>query len=499
MDPGLGKSKVVIDNVVLLYEHGTVDALFILAPNDVHKQWVEEQLPAHLPPRIQTRTVIWEARAKGRVQKELLNVCKPLAGYLHILSMNHDALATKRGAAAALRFLKSHHVFFALDESHEFRNPKAARTKALEVLQRYAPIRRIITGTLTGGSPFHLYSQFDFLDPAILNCRSYFIFRHRYADWADQMVATQERDPKTGRRKLRQYEELLEYKSLDELHNRIKPFVYSKKKEECEGLPPKIYETVPTHLSEAQVGVYTELMEKGLVLLEQAEAGHRVKAVPLDDFEEEELLQRVLDPNQRMSYRIKLTMWLRLQQCTAGIIKDDAGNVRIIDGTWEKCPRMQTTLKWVEQALTSSSKVIVWANYRPVLEALQHTFILYGMETLMVHGGITGMSRVAAIAAFKHPKGPRVLVAHPRTLGTGNNFEIASYVLYYTRSFSYFQRKQSEDRAHRLSSRGTVTVGDVVAHDSGTDEKELQRLRENADVVAQLETFDMRELLKCSS
>lgn len=497
MDPGLGKSKVIIDTTVLLFDSNNITGLFILAPNDVHRQWIEEQIPTHMPPRIKRREVLWMSSAKGRITKELESLNRPLSGHLHILSMNHDALATRRGTEAAKRFLKSHRCLFALDESHEFRSPKAARTKSLESLQRLAPIRRIITGTLTGGSPFHLYTQFDFLDPAILNCRSYFIFTHRYADWEDQAVSTKEIDPRTGRRKMRKYEELLGYKSLDQLHDRMKPFVYSRKKEDCEGLPPKMYETVPTHLSAAQVSIYEAVMEQGLVLLDLAKRGKSVGAVRFEDLEEEDLLQRVLDPKDRMTYRIKLTMWLRLQQCTAGIIKDDAGTISIIDGSWDECPRMQAAIAWVEQALTSGSKVIVWANYTPVLEGLSRTFREHGIDNVMVNGQVKGEARREAITAFKNPKGPRTLVAHPRTLGTGNNFEIASYVLYMTRSFSWFQRKQSEDRAHRLSSKGTVTIGDIVAHNSGTDEKELLRMRENKDIVDLLETFDMRELLKC--
>lgn len=501
MDPGLGKTKVILDTVSLLYDGGHIRGLFVLAPNDVQDQWVREQIPIHLSKHILTRCLVWDAGVHvPKMEREVKAICTPVAGRLHVFAMNHEALSTKRGYNAAKRFLRAHPSMFALDESHEFRTPSNKRTRMLGWLEDYAFAKRIMTGTLSGGTPWPLYSQFNFLDKRILQCDSYLAFKHRYAEWADNVSVSKQVDKKTGKRKIVHYEVLMEYKQLEELNQRIAPFVYSKKKEDCDGLPPKLYETVPTQLSPPQVEVYKGLFEQGLVLLDRHQLGQAINPAKLEQLEETDLLERVQSPTDRMSYRIKLTMWLRLQQATAGIVKDDAGNISVIDGNWLCNPRMRATMRWVEQALTANSgraKVIVWAHYRPVLEALQQCLHPLAPH-ILIHGGTTGAKRAERIARFKDPNSDtRILIAHPRTLGTGQNFDVASYVLYYTRSFSFFQRKQSEDRAHRLSSKGTVTIGDLVAHDSGTDAKEIQAIRDKADIVQQLETFDMRNLLKC--
>ena len=52
MDPGLGKTKVTLDNAFWLYRRGVINGLLIHAPNDVDAQWVEEQVPRHRPPDI---------------------------------------------------------------------------------------------------------------------------------------------------------------------------------------------------------------------------------------------------------------------------------------------------------------------------------------------------------------------------------------------------------------------------------------------------------------
>jgi SNF2 family DNA or RNA helicase len=187
----------------------------------------------------------------------------------------------------------------------------------------------------------------------------------------------------------------------------------------------------------------------------------------------------------------------------AGIVRDDAGNISFTDGTWDKCPRYRDAVTWIEQALTATGKVLVWANFRPALEWLFEALIdaNIGACPLLIHGDIKGDSRSESVKLFKRNDSPnRVLVAHPRTMGTGQNFEVATSVLFFTRSYSYFQRIQAEDRAHRLSSKGTVTIGDMIAKDCPTDAKELETLRSKGNLADMIENFkaaDLREILKC--
>ena len=49
MEMGTGKSKVVIDNVGVLYERNDVDAVLIVAPKGVYDNWVRGEIPLHLP------------------------------------------------------------------------------------------------------------------------------------------------------------------------------------------------------------------------------------------------------------------------------------------------------------------------------------------------------------------------------------------------------------------------------------------------------------------
>lgn len=492
MDPGLGKTKLTLDIARFLFLRNVISGLLVLAPNDVHEQWIKEQVPEHWPPGVPIECLLWRA-SRSKYEKAIKAACaKPRPGRLYLLAMNHEALANKRGRAIAELFLKTFPSLFALDDSHEFRNPKALRTRAALKLAALAPVRRILTGTLTGGNPFAAYAQFAFLDKRILKCDSYVAFKHQYGIWNRRFG----RNSKTGART--EFEELLSYQNLDQLNGLMEPYVYSRHKEQCPDVPPKLPLTVPTHMSSEQRTVYKRLTDEGLALLEQAERGRVTTAPSIAGMEQEEFNLRVDTPSNRVTFQIKLTLLLRLQQVAAGFITDDAGRVHWIHSDLSTCPRYADAARFVEHTLDSTAgKVIIWANYRPALEALPQ--VLVTKNPLVVHGGVKGEERQRRVDLFKDPaSASRILVAHPKTMGTGQNFQVATTVLFFTRSFSMFQRIQAEDRAHRLSSRAPVTVADMVAGNSPTDKKEMSVLRDKRGMMDMLEGFNsasLREML----
>ena len=52
MEMGTGKTKVLIDNVAMLYDKGKIDGALIIAPKGVVKTWYEQELPIHLSDHI---------------------------------------------------------------------------------------------------------------------------------------------------------------------------------------------------------------------------------------------------------------------------------------------------------------------------------------------------------------------------------------------------------------------------------------------------------------
>ena len=52
MEMGTGKTKVLIDNLAMLYDKGKVNGALIVAPKGVVGTWYTNELPTHLPSHI---------------------------------------------------------------------------------------------------------------------------------------------------------------------------------------------------------------------------------------------------------------------------------------------------------------------------------------------------------------------------------------------------------------------------------------------------------------
>ena len=155
MEMGTGKTKVLIDNLALLYEKNKVDGALIIAPKGVVGTWFNQELPTHLPKRVKNMTVLWQSNINKKAKEKLNFEQKGL----HILIMNVEALAHKKGFSYAEKFLTSHKSMMAIDESTTIKNPRAKRTKNILLLSKAAKYRRIMTGSPVTRNPLDLYSQ----------------------------------------------------------------------------------------------------------------------------------------------------------------------------------------------------------------------------------------------------------------------------------------------------------------------------------------------------
>ena len=59
MEMGTGKSKVLIDNISMLYDKGKINAALIIAPKGVVKTWCDSEIPDHMVNHIDKKVVLW--------------------------------------------------------------------------------------------------------------------------------------------------------------------------------------------------------------------------------------------------------------------------------------------------------------------------------------------------------------------------------------------------------------------------------------------------------
>jgi SNF2 family DNA or RNA helicase len=69
--------------------------------------------------------------------------------------------------------------------------------------------------------------------------------------------------------------------------------------------------------------------------------------------------------------------------------------------------------------------------------------------------------RFKNVRSFQQDPEVRFIVSNQTVGGYGQTWTAATYVIYYSNSFSYEDRYQSEDRAHRKGQHNHVTYQDI--------------------------------------
>lgn len=463
MEQGTGKTWVTLITAAILYRKKVIDVLVVFAPNDVHAQWVLEQIPAHLPTDIKRGvTIIWGTKRKSCIDK-IKQLTKTAQPGLAVLVFNHESLTGNTLLPLLKALFKARNVMCVLDESHEFSNPKASRTRRATILAPLAKVRRILSGTASAQGPFALFSQYKFLDERIIGIDSYTVFRHRYAEYTKEMFTAKNRFNADGSRKLVEYESLVGYRNLQQLQDRIAPFSFRVRKDDVLGLPPKMYEKRFAAMTKIQRDTYEAIKADGIALLRRVELGSPLSFIPLQGLEASELADLLVNKDANaslVSARIKLTILMRLRQVVGGFVKDESGIVQQLDAS--PTPRQVSTARLVEGATGVGGKCIVWAQFRSEIEFLAKYLQQNTSATCAkLYGGDSKSERANTIAQFKDPKGSvNTLVANTVSGGTGHNFAVANTMVYYSNDFRVVKRLQSEDRSHRIGLKGTLSIYD---------------------------------------
>lgn len=445
MEMGTGKSKVLVDNMAMLYDKGKINGAVIVAPKGVYRNWYSQEIPNHLASHIQPKMVLWTALTSKTKDKEYQTLFE--TGHdLHILIINVEALSTKKGLDFAAKFMRCHKTMLAIDESTTIKNPSAKRTKSILALGKEATYRRILTGSPVTKSPLDLFTQCGFLNSYLLGYDSFYAFRNRYANMIDRNFG--------GRR----VQLIGSYKRLDELADKLKAFSYRVLKDDCLDLPDKVYIRREVDLTDEQSKAYSTMKSAALALLKgkMATAPH------------------------------VLTQMMRLHQITCGHLRNDDGTITEI-----KNNRLKELVNLLEEV---EGKVIIWANYVYDIENIVKVISdEFGSDSIVqYYGAISSEQRQKNIEKFQDPNSKaKFFIGNPQTGGYGITLTCANTVVYYSNGYDLEKRLQSEDRAHRIGQEKSVTYVDFIAPKT-VDEKIVKALRAKMNIANTIMDEDWR-------
>ena len=178
---------------------------------------------------------------------------------------------------------------------------------------------------------------------------------------------------------------------------------------------------------------------------------------------------------------------MRLHQITCGHLKNDDDTITEI-----KNNRINSLLELLEEV---EGKVIIWANYvydiKQIVKAIAKK---YGENSIVqYYGAVAADVRQKNIEQFQDPNSSaRFFVGNPQTGGYGITLTAASNMIYYSNGYDLEKRLQSEDRAHRIGQKKSVTYIDLIAPKT-VDEKIRKALRKKINIATEIMGEELRE------
>lgn len=505
---GVGKTAPTIHNAVKLWAENKLDAVVVVAPNGVHRNWVTDELPKHCAGAYRaldwhsTRAKIQDRELAAMLEPALSNAAWGSSGNTRVVpllwfSITYDALLTPRGRDAVLKLVTGRRFMLVIDEGSRVKNPTAQRTKKVKALRRLAQYARLLNGTPTTNSPLDLYAQMQILDEHFWikqGIGSWTAFQSRFAILkripiggeddrqadkgptevvgasaesvdAYEALGLDAVDVPTAPTIGRTIEVIVGYRDLDKLHQMIQPMSTRVTKEQAGlNLPAKMYQRIPFELAPEQRRIYDKLRTEFMVELED---GRVVTAA------------------------MSMVRILRLQQVACGYLPnpdDPEGEPILIPGATN--PRLQHFLELGEDL--GKQQAIVWCRFTHDVDRI--TRELGPAKCVRYDGPVSERDRGIALDRFRGDKA-QFIVAKAASMGMGITLVNSAISIYYSNTFSLLERLQSEDRQHRIGQHNPVIYYDLVAERT-VDDKIHKSLRENMEIARQVTGDDYRAWLE---
>ena len=443
----VGKTLPTILTAIHNFSLGKVDAALVIAPSGVHINWSRRAIPEA---REAKDSIIEWSSAKAKQQKFLRTFELALTDQRFLwMCVNVESLITENTKAAILKLLKYRKTMLIVDEAHTIKTPAAKRTKFVLNIAKHFPIRRILTGTPSTQGPFDLWAPFKVLHPDILG-NTFVPFKQRYGIF------------KRVRFGGPAFDQLVAYRDLDHLRERIKPFSSRLTQADVfENLPALVQERRFFELSPAQRDAYDTLKTELILLLNSGELISTPQAI------------------------VNL---IRLQQISRGYLGHE-GN--IVDLGHPK-PSVQAAVELTEQL---EGKAIFWCRFQNDVDELIIAFKKAGIKGVRYDGQVSLDERAVGLAAFTNDPSVRVLVGTPATGGVGIDLSAADTMVFYSHSYNLGERLQAIARMQgpKQTAKSLLLI-DLVGVDTA-DEKCLGILDKKEDLLSTITGDKLRQLL----
>lgn len=344
---------------------------------------------------------------------------------------DYDVLITSypliRRDIALYEGIDFHTVF--IDEAQFIKNDSSQNAKSVKRLR--ADHRFALTGTPIENSLSELWSIFDFIMPGYLYSHS------RFVEYYEKPILRDDKE------------------ALEELHQRISPFVLRRmKKDVLTELPDKYESKMLTELTEEQKQVYMSYLEniRHDIYSELSEAGIE---------------------KTRIKILAALTRLRQICCHPATFLENYQGGSGKLD----------LLMDLISEAIANDHRVLVFSQFTSMLGIIEEELKDMNISYFCLEGSTPTEERNDYVKRFNNGEGYVFLISL-KAGGTGLNLIGADTVIHYDPWWNPAVEEQATDRAYRIGQQNKVHVLKLIT--KGTIEEKIYKLQKKKKELSEL-------------
>ena len=424
-EQGLGKTKQVIDIAVARKQlYGYKHCLIVCCVNSLKWNWVNE---IHTHSNEKAR-VLGQRVKKGKLvvdgNKDKLADVQELSGNdldEYFLITNIETLRSEEIVAVLSKACTSGRIsMIAVDEFHKCKNPSSQQSKGIMKLNTDCKIA--MTGTPLMNTPLDLYVIFKWLG---YEKHSFYQFRNHICVMGG----------------FGGYE-VVGYKNLNELQDRLNEIMLRRRKEDVLDLPEKTY-----------VDEYVDMTPKQKLIYDEVTASIKMN-----------IDQIAIAPNP-------LAELIRMRQAT--------GYTGILSSEIKESAKLDRMEEIVTDAVDNGRKVLIFSNWTQMTDVIYERLKRFGVTAIT--GQTSDFNRQSAVNRFQEDDTCKVIIGTTGAMGTGLTLTAGTVEIFLDHPWNRALYDQCVDRAHRIGQNQNITIYNIMCRNS-IDEKIWSLVNEKGEL-----------------
>ncbi len=423
---GLGKTKQVIDIAVAKkLQYGYKHCLIICGVNGLKWNWYNEvnthsnEVPYILGQRRKGDKLVIGSNADKLKDVKMLaeDKLKPYFIITNIETLRDDDIVAELQKLCASKEIG----IIAFDECHKAKNPTSQQGKG--ILKLTADTMIAMTGTPLMNNPLDLFVILRWLG---YEKHPFYAFKKHYCEMGGYGGY-----------------EIVGYKNLDELQERLNEIMLRRKKEEVLDLPEKTYIDEYVDMTPKQKQIYNEVTMEIKANIDQIKMANN----PLAEL-------------------------IRMRQAT--------GYTGILSSVVKESAKLDRMEELVEEAVENGKQVVIFSNWTQmtdvIFERLHKRFVVS-----RITGETKDSDRQRIVEQFQDGI-YKILIGTSGAMGTGLTLTAGTVEIFMDEPWNMALKEQAVDRCHRIGQKQNLTVYTLMCKD--TIDQRIHELVEKKGALA---------------